>query len=81
MLTRRSWSGGATAYLVLVEGIDPYIIQRMGRCTWRSWCFAIYTWTSTSHVQHAMSSLAAIDTSAQHINPDAVRVDLDSVRW
>ena len=70
-------SGGATAYLA--AGIDPYIIQRMGR--WRSWCFAIYTWTSTSHVQHAMASLAAIDTSAQHINPDAVRVDLDSVRW
>ena len=70
-------SGGATAYLV--AGIEPYIIQRMGR--WRSWCFAIYTWTSTSHIQHAMSSLAAIDTSVQHINPDAVRVDLDSVRW
>ena len=41
----------------------------------------MHTWTSTSHVQHAMSSLAAIDRSAQHINPDAVRVNLDSVRW
>ena len=76
MLTRRSWSGGATAYLV--AGIDPYIIQRgAGGAAGAS----PHTWTSTSHVQHAMSSLAAIDTSAQHINPDAVRVDLDSVRW
>ena len=70
-------SGGATAHLV--AGIEPYIIQRMGR--WRSCCFAVYTWTSTSHIQHAMSSLAAINTTAQHINPDSVRVDLDSVRW
>ena len=70
-------SGGATAYLQ--AGIEPYIIQRMGR--WRSWCFAIYTWTSTSHIQDVMARLAAVPTDTRHINPDSVRVDLDSVRW
>ena len=70
-------SGGATA--CLQAGIEPYIIQRMGR--WQSWCFAIRTWTSTSHIQDAMARLAAVPTDTQHINPDSVRVDLDTVRW
>ena len=63
-------SGGATAYLQ--AGIEPYIIQRMGR--WRSWCWMIYTWTSTTHIQHAMASLA-------HCDDNARPVDLEQVRW
>ena len=63
-------SGGATAYLQ--AGIDPYIIQRMGR--WRSWCWMIYTWASTSHIQHAMESISACDRNARPVN-------LDEVRW
>jgi len=70
-------SGGATAYLH--AGIDPYIIQRMGR--WRSWCWMIYTWTSTNHIKHAMASVANCDDTSMPINADGVRVTLDDVRW
>ena len=63
-------SGGATAYLQ--AGVDPYIIQRMGR--WRSWCWMIYTWASTLHIQNAMESIATCDHSANPVN-------LDEVRW
>ena len=70
-------SGGATAYLH--AGIDPYIIQRMGR--WRSWCWMIYTWTSTSHIQHAMAAVAGCDESSLPTNSDGVRVTLDSITW
>ena len=70
-------SGGATAYLH--AGIDPYIIQRMGR--WRSWCWMIYTWTSTNHIKHAMESVAQCDEDSLPTSTDGVRVTLDSVRW
>lgn len=63
-------SGGATAYLQ--AGVDPYIIQRMGR--WRSWCWMIYTWASTLHIQNAMESIAMCDHGAKPVN-------LDEVRW
>ena len=63
-------SGGATAYLL--AGIEPYIIQRMGR--WRSWCWMIYTWTSTTHIEHAMQSIAHCDDTTRPVN-------LDQVRW
>jgi len=63
-------SGGATAYLQ--AGIDPYIIQRMGR--WRSWCWMIYTWASTTHIENAMRSIATADKSSRPVN-------LDEVRW
>ena len=62
-------SGGATAYLR--AGVDPYIIQRMGR--WRSWCWQIYTWTSAIHIQQAMESVAGATTSDI--------VNLEQVRW
>lgn len=63
-------SGGATA--CLLAGTEPYIIQRMGR--WRSWCWMIHTWTSTSHVEHAMQSIAHCDDKTRPVN-------LDQVRW
>ena len=63
-------SGGATAYLQ--AGIDPYIIQRMGR--WRSWCWMIYTWASTTHIQHAMRSIATCSDDSKPVN-------LEEVRW
>ena len=47
-------SGGATAYLA--AGIDPYIVQRMGR--WRSFCWTNYTWASTVHIKHAMEAVS-----------------------
>jgi hypothetical protein len=62
-------SGGATAYLA--AGIDPYIVQRMGR--WRSFCWTTYTWTSTVHIKHAME---AISTCV-----DSRPVNMDEVRW
>ena len=70
-------AGGATAYLN--AGIDPYIIQRMGR--WRSWCWMIYTWTSTNHIQHAMESVAHCDETSTPTNAEGVRVTLDSIKW
>ena len=63
-------SGGATAYLQ--AGADPYIIQRMGR--WRSWCWMMYTWASTLHIQNAMESIATCNHNANPVN-------LDEVRW
>ena len=62
-------AGGATAYLQ--GGIDPYIVQRMGR--WRSYCWATYTWTSTIHIQHAMESVSTC--------VDSRPVTMDEVRW
>ena len=62
-------SGGATAYLR--AGVDPYIIQRMGR--WRSWCWQIYTWTSAIHIRQAMESVAGATQSDI--------VNLEQVRW
>ena len=62
-------SGGATAHLR--AGVDPYIIQRMGR--WRSWCWQTYTWTSAIHTQQAMESVA--DSGHSDI------VNLEQVRW
>ena len=63
-------SGGATAYLQ--AGVDPYIIQRMGR--WRSWCWMTHTWASTLHIQNAMESIATCNHNANPVN-------LDEVRW
>lgn len=70
-------AGGATAYLQ--AGVEPYIIQRMGR--WRSWCFSIYTWTSTTHIQHAMLNLAGADDETRPLNCEQARSSLDLIRW
>jgi len=70
-------AGGATGYLQ--AGVEPYIIQRMGR--WRSWCFSIYTWTSTTHIQHAMLNLANCDDETRPLNYEQARSSLDLIRW
>jgi hypothetical protein len=66
-------AGGATAYLQ--AGVEPYIIQRMGR--WRSWCFSMSTWTSTTHIQHAMANLAGADDESRPLNYEQARSSLD----
>ena len=54
------------------RGGPQFIIQRMGR--WRSWCWMMYTWASTLHIQNAMESIATCNHNANPVN-------LDEVRW